>query len=1152
MLISSSSGDVYYIEKTIPLDINITIQGGKKGRPTIKPFASSPAFLFSSNQIISLKIKNVKFEALNLLQFSTSISVHIDTCRFHGNAQKDTIFQSTTLTHYHSSQVAIYINDSIFQQCAIIAAINGLPTLHLHILKSKFLILKIPALKISNTSNINLVIMGNTFKNCSGSNIFDIKGKGYSEVKLYNNHFIYSNVTNAVMYIENIKSASVTKCNFTRNYGTNGMMHIIDSRVIILKCHFSNNNGHYVAAIRVLGSTANVINCNFDSNYGSVSGTIKVGSDEGHCKNLVYINNCHFLYNAAGISGGAIDNEGDINSRLTINNSHFRHNRATTRGGTLHQKNGKLIILNSVFNVWNNDSNTTLGTIFYGISQLNFTTIKNSSFRLTNVYDSRRQASIDQFIIIFNIGPLKLVSPFTFSCPKGFNIIEISDVPSLTKSASTEYTYIFVHCNQCPNGTYSTKSGSIMQGGRDVIKCQDCPPEGNCHGFISNKENYWGYRKNEILHFISCPDGFCSAGSSKYNSCAAYREGRLCGRCMRNYSESIFSSDCVSNDKCKYNALIWPLIFIINILTFVVVLYLKEIGMQFPKVLNKCINRHDQNTNEIKLLHEILLHQENGRFMGGSNLLNTSNLESFEPSPHSSINTSTSGKPVNSEIFTNTDNEADINDYAGSNSNDSQAHDVDNDERKHKCNCNNVRTKSNCMCNGLQEIVDDDDDEGTTTNVCSEPNDDEAETKSNNMYFGVVKILFFFYQVQKLLQIPIDNNVSDVLRDIHNTIASVSNFDILTYLHNGLKFCAILNLNSIKKQYLKIGFAEFLIIWCLLVKVILIFLKKCGKVSESRICQNRLNVCLVHLLLLTHYTIATSSIMLIHCVPIFDKKDIWILRIDGNSECLQVYQKIVIVSIALFTGPFVFAVYIGTSLLSSNRIEVRDFFVILFVPFVSFIYMIKFFCVNKTNKRKEIAAGNVEGVVEGNVEGVAEGNVEGNAAGNVEGNAAGNVEGNAAGNALCPDKALIINIIQGPFMTKCNKHSNWSLQNNWQSIIILRMVILTFVKIFIDNIIIRVYVMTAFVFIFLSHHNLVQPYNISILNKLETGSLTLVLLQCVINIYWSLSFGTKQTTPIKLLGRFFEYGHFVILFVPILLLLGLWLREKHDRKKKNQ
>ncbi len=87
-----------------------------------------------------------------------------------------------------------------------------------------------------------------------------------------------------------------------------------------------------------------------------------------------------------------------------------------------------------------------------------------------------------------------------------------------------------------------------------IGKCAMCPFGAQCTGGARAKPNHWGHKtSDDSLEFHRCPYGYCCSYPPCYGigQCALNREGYLCGQCSSNYTEALFSPQCVLNTKCK-------------------------------------------------------------------------------------------------------------------------------------------------------------------------------------------------------------------------------------------------------------------------------------------------------------------------------------------------------------------------------------------------------------------------------------------------------------------------------------------------------------------------------------------------------------------------------------------------------------------------
>ena len=190
---------------------------------------------------------------------------------------------------------------------------------------------------------------------------------------------------------------------------------------------------------------------------------------------------------------------------------------------------------------------------------------------------------------------------FKILCPLGYKL-NSQLFCKVVKNRNLCY-YINVQCEQCATKTYTLERGKLIFNKSNNIQCKQCPRGGNCDsGLVTAKPNFWGYKTNMRVEFVQCPPGYCCKTEDcvNYYSCNGKRSGTLCGQCPAGFSESLFTTRCITNTKCSLTYF-----FIFGMITFLVIyvvffLYHKEIlnffrTNLFSKRLSFPIgNRHDQ------------------------------------------------------------------------------------------------------------------------------------------------------------------------------------------------------------------------------------------------------------------------------------------------------------------------------------------------------------------------------------------------------------------------------------------------------------------------------------------------------------------------------------------------------------------------------
>ena len=191
------------------------------------------------------------------------------------------------------------------------------------------------------------------------------------------------------------------------------------------------------------------------------------------------------------------------------------------------------------------------------------------------------------------------VSLIATSAPFNFTTMNIFCARSLKSQLMNKKYTSFISCEtSCPE-EYTLKSRNVslaltqiahiytenwsetLQGDVKVklreADCFQCPVGAVCNGSIIALPNYWGFaNQREFVTMIRCPDGYCcqdKATCKTFNSCNLRRTGTLCDMCAENFTESLFSPDCIASDKCNTNFILLLYFFCTAIYALVLVIF---------------------------------------------------------------------------------------------------------------------------------------------------------------------------------------------------------------------------------------------------------------------------------------------------------------------------------------------------------------------------------------------------------------------------------------------------------------------------------------------------------------------------------------------------------------------------------------------------
>ena len=206
-------------------------------------------------------------------------------------------------------------------------------------------------------------------------------------------------------------------------------------------------------------------------------------------------------------------------------------------------------------------------------------------------------------------------------------------------------------------------------------------------------------------------------------------------------------------------------------------------------------------------------------------------------------------------------------------------------------------------------------------------------------------------------------------------------------------------------------------------------------------------------MLLGYATLASASFDLLRCVPIGSDKRLFY---DGNVECFQWWQYILIVLICVLFVPFVLILLWGPVKLFRASISVGQFLFACCFPFPCLLYWI---FASNTARNLDIDLPTGE-----------------------------------------ESKIIIEKVIYGPFK---RPEDGASLSLSWESVLIGRRLILIVLRAFVSDPMSRLLVMTFFCALFLAHHAFTQPFRDRIANMLETISLLSLVLLATVNVFFT-------------------------------------------------
>ena len=298
-------------------------------------------------------------------------------------------------------------------------------------------------------------------------------------------------------------------------------------------------------------------------------------------QNFIVINNSSFRNNIGRTSGSVFVDNGCV----IIRNSLFENNFSINRGGHIHVADGSasVKIQKSRFKQSLEEKTFKGETYVHDTSIYSESTgsllLHSTSVTTDLEKDSYRLLSVSKasFVNFDNLTEVQCAVGSALQIDNfSTRFVWSTDNKSKGKYPKIKICVITMSCHQCSMVMYSLERGKVTsfnsQGNRSLsfFSCELCPDGANCSCNIHAKPNYWGYvdsSNHGRLTFVNCPRNYCTppAGIKKeknlsvYNGCYGNRDGIMCGKCREGFTETLFSTRCKPNEKCRNR---WSLVLL--------------------------------------------------------------------------------------------------------------------------------------------------------------------------------------------------------------------------------------------------------------------------------------------------------------------------------------------------------------------------------------------------------------------------------------------------------------------------------------------------------------------------------------------------------------------------------------------------------------
>ena len=332
----------------------------------------------------------------------------------------------------------------------------------------------------------------------------------------------------------------------------------------------------------------------------------------------------------------------------------------------------------------------------------------------------------------------------------------------------------------------------------------------------------------------------------------------------------------------------------------------------------------------------------------------------------------------------------------------------------------------------------------------------ELPEESESFFPGILKIVFFFYQTSVLFKVYSAGNSNKFTHFLEEVLATLFNMRPEGLFSQKISWCPFLSLKPVEKLLFKASFVFYM----LTVILVLVFICKIFRLVkpnyDTKAFYSRLNCGILRILLISYSTITVSCFTLLFCVELGIHGKV--LYIDGTIQCFRWWQYIVIAIVCIWIALYPVTIYASSWLIQRNHLSKGKYLLSILLPLPTILFWIFIrICYQKDNTDR------VDNTL------------------------------------LDPNTRQMLNVFEGPFRNYHGAKKNNNYRLPWEAVHIGRRLVLIIAKTFINDVLLRLCLMLVSVILFAFHHIYVQPYSTKVLNNIETASLLMLIVICILN-----------------------------------------------------
>ena len=387
---------------------------------------------------------------------------------------------------------------------------------------------------------------------------------------------------------------------------------------------------------------------------------------------------------------------------------------------------------------------------------------------------------------------------------------------------------------------------------------------------------------------------------------------------------------------------------------------------------------------------------------------------------------------------------------------------------------------------------------------------DDCTPKSDNdsMAGGLIKIIFFFYQVHSLLTIYKSNKQTLYLTEIKGFVLSIFNLNLHFAVGSEIH-CPFHEMDSTTKVLITASFPISCLVFtgvlCALAHAVPSCFRKKDIIHRYAMkAKPKLLIAILQFILLGYATLTSSILSLVTCLPLADGQKI--LYVDGNISCYQHWQYGILSFVLLWAIPLIYALHKLPTYIGNREISIQTVYVALLLPFPFFVYtMVR--SARKMRCRKESAKE--------------------------QGRTSGKTDND---NTM----SLLLTAMSGPF--RYNESSEHGAKVSWEPVLLLQRILLSLCHTFILEPGKRSLVLLLFIMIMANLNFMYRPFNNRFLNATNGVTFILLCITGIINAIYAFiyEYGAVPIGPLVQLLNFFDYVEVTItLSFPIIAVVSV-------------